>query len=149
MGEARFFVTVGVSVIAFEIVGCWYLVSLFGIFGAALVRVLYIIILFVTAWIRLYQRGVSGVSPVVKSALRIIVVSSICGVLVLLTGGSSFVNLVLSLGVAVLLYFGLMFVSREVNELDFHVAFSITPSRLHGSIRRIQRAYFGQKDRND
>jgi O-antigen/teichoic acid export membrane protein len=122
MGEARFFVVVGLAVIAFEILGCWYLTQWLGLLGSALIRSVYILLLFLTALGRTRQKGVSGLSSVLVSVLKIVVISLISGMLVAFIAPTDAFGLLFWLALAFLLFVVMLFAVREVNELDFRLS---------------------------
>ncbi|MCK4485110.1 MAG: oligosaccharide flippase family protein, partial [Candidatus Thorarchaeota archaeon] len=142
MGEARFFVVVGLAVIAFEILGCWYLTQWLGLLGSALIRAVYILLLFLTALGRTRQRGVSGLSSVLVSVLRIASVSLLSGMLVAFIAPTDAFGLLFWLALAFLLFIVMLFAVREINELDFRLLKSLVPKSMHGVIDRVSRLYF-------
>lgn len=142
MGEARFFWVVGLSVIVIEIVGCWQLTISFGLLGASVVRCLYITLLVVTASVRAKQIGVRVNRIVLKSALRIGAASLISAGIVWLVSPSGLVSTLLVLILAWTVMAVLLFLFREVQAIDFQVARSVLPKRLHGLVSRIERLYF-------
>ena len=144
MGEARFFVVMGLGIIAFEIVACWYFTSLFGLLGTSVVRSLYIVLLLVSALGRLRQKGVGGFTVVTKSILRIGVISVICGLLVVFAVPYDFITLLIWVLLSGVLYLVLIFLTREVIDLDFTLAKAILPSKIHSVIDRIRRGYMKQ-----
>ncbi len=141
LSEAKFFVVTGIGLILFEIVGCWYFTSWFGLLGSAIIRTLYIILLFLSSWMRLKQRGVRWMSATAPSFVRIIFAAVSAGILVFFMVPQNFISLIVSLGVAGLVYVLLLFILREFNELDFRLARAVIPSFMHGVINRIQSIY--------
>jgi O-antigen/teichoic acid export membrane protein len=141
MGEARFFLAVGLSVILFEIMLCMFLTSFLGLLGAALTRSAYILVLLITALARLHQKGARGLGVLGKSFIRIGLSAAIPGLLVRLIPVSGFLWFIYWLIVALLTYVLLLFLSREVNELDFRLAHSLLPTRTHGFLDRLKRFY--------
>jgi len=144
MGEARFFVAVGLGVIAFEIVGCWYLTLWLGLLGSAMVRSMYVILLFLSSWRRLRQRGIKGLGAVGFSVARIGIASLIAGMFVFYIAPVGFIDLAAWLIASAALYLLLLFAFREVNVLDFRMARALLPRKLHGLVDRLQRAYTGE-----
>ena len=142
MGEARFFVVVGLAVIVFEILGCWYLTQWLGLLGSALIRSVYILLLFLTALGRTRQRGVSGLSSVAVSVLKIAVISLISGMLVAFVAPTDAFGLLFWLALAFLLFIVMLFAVREVNELDFRLLNALAPKSMHGLIDWLRRLYF-------
>jgi len=142
MGEARFFVAVGLAVIVFEVLGCWYLTQWLGLLGSALIRSVYILLLFLTALGRTRQKGVSGLSSVAVSVLRIVVVSLVAGMLVAFFAPTDAIGLLFWLALAFLLFIVMLFAVREVNELDFRLLKSLAPELMHGPIDWLRRLYF-------
>ncbi|MGY5862668.1 MAG: oligosaccharide flippase family protein [Candidatus Thorarchaeota archaeon] len=142
MGEARFFVVVGLAVIAFEILGCWYLTLWLGLLGSALIRSAYILLLFLTALGRIRQKGVSGLSSLAMPLLKIVVVSLVAGLIVAVIAPTDALGLLFWLALAFLLFIVMLFAVREVNELDFRLLKSLAPKSMHGVIDRINRLYF-------
>ena len=142
MGEARFFVAVGLAVIVFEILGCWYLTQWLGLLGSALIRSVYILLLFLTALGRTRQKGVSGLSSVAVSVLKIVVISSISGMLVAFIAPTDAFGLLFRLVLAFLLFSVMLFAVREINELDFRLLKSLAPKSMHGVIDGVSRLYF-------
>ncbi|MFW9844483.1 MAG: oligosaccharide flippase family protein [Candidatus Thorarchaeota archaeon] len=141
LSEAKFFVVTGVGIIFFEIVGCWYVTSWFGLFGSALIRVMYIILLFLSSWMRLKQKGVSWIRSTVPSFGRITFAALAAGIIVLLIAPQDLVSLLISLAIAGTIYILLLFGLREVIELDFRLARAVLPRFMHGVIDRMQRVY--------
>lgn len=139
LGEAKFFIIVGFGVIVFEIVGCWYLTALFGILGTSIIRVAYIVLLFVSSVGRLRQLGVRGFEGAANSISKILFLSTLCGVIVFLVSPTGLVEIVLWVSLAGIFYILLLFVVREVTELDFRVARAILPD---GLVSRIENYYF-------
>jgi len=144
MGEARFFVAVGLVVIAFEVVSCWYLTLWLGLLGSAVVRSMYVILLFLSSWGRLRQRGIKGLGAIGFSVAKIGTASLIAGLFVFYIAPVGFLDLAVWLLVSVVLYLLLLFAFREVNVLDFRMARTLLPRRLHGLVDRLQRAYIGE-----
>jgi O-antigen/teichoic acid export membrane protein len=142
MGEARFFVIVGLAVIAFEILGCWYLTQWLGLLGSALIRSVYILLLFLTALGRIRQKGVSGLSSVAVSVLKIVVIASISGMLVAFIAPTDAFGLLFWLALAFFLFIVMLFVVREINELDFRLLKSLAPRSMHRPIDWLRRLYF-------
>lgn len=141
LSEAKFFVVTGIGIIFFEIVGCWYLTSWFGLFGSAVIRTMYIILLFLTSWIRLKQKGISWIRSTGSSFVRILLAAITAGILVVLMAPQNLISLLLSLVIAGLIYLLLLLGLREVNELDFKLARAVIPHFMHGLIDRIQSFY--------
>lgn len=141
ISETRFFLVVGIGVILFEIVGCWYFTLWLGLLGSALIRTTYIILLFLSSWIRLRQKGISWMSSTAPSFFRITLAALLASVLVFLIAPQNIINLVVSLAISGLVYILLLFVFREINELDFRLARAVTPNFMHSVINRIQSIY--------
>jgi O-antigen/teichoic acid export membrane protein len=141
MSEAKFFVISGICVIIFEIVGCWYLTSLLGLLGSALIRALYIILLFLSAWARLKQRGISWLGSIVPSILRITLAALLAGLLIFWLAPQDAASITLVFVISGLVYILLLFAFREINELDFLLASAVMPKFLHGVITRIHQIY--------
>ena len=141
LSEAKFFVVTGIGLILFEIVGCWYFTLWFGLLGSALIRTLYIILLFLSSWIRLKQKGVSWIRSTAPSFIRITLAALTAGILVSFMVPQNFISLIVSLVLAGLVYVLLLFILREINELDFRLARAVIPSFMHGVINRIQSIY--------
>jgi len=142
MGEARFFVIVGLTVIPFEIIGCWYLTQWLGLFGSALIRSSYILLLFLASLGRTRQRGVSGLSSVAVSVLKIVLISLVSGMLVAFIAPTDAFGLLFWLVLAFLLFIVMLFGVREINELDFRLVKSLAPTSMHRSIDWLRRLYF-------
>jgi O-antigen/teichoic acid export membrane protein len=143
MGEAKFFIIAGLGVIAFEMVGAWYFISWFGLLGSAIIRSLYVVLLFIASWGRLRQRGVMGLGAIGASVLRIGLASLIAGSLILIVKPIGVIALLFWVLSGAALYFLLLFVFREARILDFQIARSVLPRRLHGVVNRIEQAYLG------
>ncbi|MHA2078569.1 MAG: oligosaccharide flippase family protein [Candidatus Thorarchaeota archaeon] len=141
ISETKFFVAVGIGVILFEIVGCWYFTSWLGLLGSALIRTMYIILLFLSSWLRLRQKGISWMNSVAPSFFRIILAALSAGVLVLFIAPQNIIDLVVSFTIAGVIYILLLFIFREINELDFRMARAVMPSFMHGIINRIENIY--------
>jgi O-antigen/teichoic acid export membrane protein len=122
----------------FEIVGCWYLTAWFGVFGAALIRCLYVIALFVASLVRLRQLDIKRVAPKGRTVLRITVASVVAGLLLRFIGFGGLAELAVWGTVSLGVYLLLLLVFREPNTLDFRVARSIMPSRLHPAIEWLE-----------
>ncbi|NHJ13778.1 MAG: lipopolysaccharide biosynthesis protein [Candidatus Thorarchaeota archaeon] len=146
MGEAKFFVVLGVFIILFEIVGCWYLTSLFGLLGSALTRCIYVTLLFAVSWGRLKQRGLRGLSATVVSLGRVGLASAIGGLLVFFAAPSGIIELGLCLIMAILVYIPLLFLFREIKEIDFQLARAVLPTSVHGLVARVERIYFRKSE---
>ncbi|NHI82936.1 MAG: hypothetical protein EAX81_01345 [Candidatus Thorarchaeota archaeon] len=142
MGEARFFIIVGVFIIAFEIVGCWYLTSLFGLLGSVLVRCTYITLLFIASWARLKQRGLRGLGRTVISLGKVGTASALAGLIVFIASPSGIIELGLWLLVSIFAYSIFLFLFREMKDIDFQLARAVLPSSLHGLVSRVERIYF-------
>ena len=82
-----------------------------------------------------------GFAKVAKSILRIGVISVICSLVVVFAFPYSFITLLIWILFAGMLYLVLIFLTREVIELDFKIAKSILPSKLHSVIDRIRSGY--------
>ncbi|MHA1928341.1 MAG: hypothetical protein ACTSV2_07155, partial [Candidatus Thorarchaeota archaeon] len=141
LSEAKFFVVTGIGLILFEIVGCWYFTLWFGLLGSALIRTLYIILLFLSSWIRLKQKGVSWIRSTAPSFIRITLAALAAGILVFFMAPQNFISLIVSLILAGLVYVLLLFILREINELDFRLARAVIPSFIHRVLDRIQSIY--------
>jgi lipopolysaccharide exporter len=141
ISEAKFFVLTGIGVIVFEIAGCWYLTSWLGLFGSALIRTMYIILLFLTSWVRLKQRGIVWMRSIARSLVRIVFAAIAVGMLVFFMAPQSITSLVVSIAIAGLVYILLLFIFREINELDFRLARAVMPGFMQGVINRIQDVY--------
>ena len=148
MGEAKFFIVAGLCVIALEVIGAWYLILWLGLLGSAIIRSLYVILLFLGSWGRLLQRGVKGLSSVGFSLIRVGLASAIAGILVFIAQPTGVVDLVFWVLCGVALYVLLLFVFREVQVLDFKIARSVLPRRFHGVITKLERMYFGNSKRS-
>ncbi len=141
LSEAKFFVVTGIGVIIFEIIGCWYFTSWLGLFGSALIRTAYIILLFLASWIRLKQKGISWLKSTIPSFGKIIVAALIAGVLAFFMVPQNIISLIVSFAIAGVIYILLLFILREINELDFRLARAVIPSSMHGVVNRIQSIY--------
>lgn len=144
MGEARFFIIAGLGVIAFEVVGCWYLTLWLGLMGSAIIRSLYVVLLFLASWGRLRQLGVIGLGSIGVSVVKIGVASLIPGLLVGLVAPIGALDLLAWVLVSAVLYLVLLFVFREVEDLDFQMARAVLPKRFHGFLEWLQDAYMGE-----
>ncbi|MHA2207755.1 MAG: oligosaccharide flippase family protein [Candidatus Thorarchaeota archaeon] len=147
IGEAKFFIVAGLGIIAFEVIGAWFLIMWFGLLGSAIIRSLYVFLLFLASWGRLKQKGVIGLSSVGISALRVGAASTIAGLLVFLVQPTGVIDLAFWVSCGVALYVLLLFVLREAQALDFQIARSILPAKLHGVVLRIERAYSRESQR--
>jgi O-antigen/teichoic acid export membrane protein len=132
LGEERFFILVGIGVILFEVVGCWYMTSLLGLFGCAIVRCIYIVMLLLTALLRLKQRGVRSLPNMGLTSMRVVTSSVISGLLVFLIAPQGLLMLLLSVGATLLVYISLLLLFGEAKALDFRLLKAILPVRLHG-----------------
>ncbi len=141
LGEVKFFAVVGIGIVFFEIGSCWYLTSLLGLFGSALVRAMYIALLCITGLVRLRQRGIVGLASLAVSVGRITAASIACGMLVFLAAPSGFLSFLFWVAVAMALYVLLLFLFREITERDFRIARSVFPSSLLPLVNRIERVY--------
>ncbi len=146
MGEARFFIVVGLAVIVFEILGCWYLTQWLGLLGSALIRSGYILLLFLTALGRTRQKGVSGLSSLFVSILRIAAVSLVAGMLVAFIAPADALGLLFWLAMAFFFFIVMLFAVGEVKELDFRLLKSLAPKSMHGVIDRVSRLYLRNLD---
>lgn len=141
VGESKFFIVVGLAIIIFEIIGCWYLTALLGVFGAALIRCLYVIALFGASLLRLRQLGVVGVGPSRQTALRILISSIIAGLTLRLIGFEGLAQLAIWGILSLVLYLLLLLLLREPTRFDFRVARSILPTTLHPFVERLERHF--------
>jgi O-antigen/teichoic acid export membrane protein len=141
MGEAKFFIAAGLGVIAFEIMGAWYLILWLGLLGSAIIRSLYVFILFIASWGRLRQKGVMGLGTIGVSVLKVGFASVIAGYLVYLVQPTGIIDLLFWVLCGAALYFLLLFGLREPRALDFQIARSVLPMRLHGIVKMIERRY--------
>lgn len=141
LGEVKFFAVVGVGIILFEIGSCWYLTSLLGLLGSALVRAMYIALLCITGLVRLRQRGIVGLASLAVSVCRIVAASVICGMLVYLAAPLSILSFLFWMAIAMGLYVLLLFLFGEITERDFRIARSILPSSIVPVVDRIERVY--------
>ena len=148
MGEAKFFIVVGLCIIAFEVIGAWYLILWLGLLGSAIIRSLYVIMLFLASWGRLRQRGIRGLGPVGLSLIRVGLASTITGILVLMAQPTGVVHLIFWVLLGAALYILLLFVFREARALDFQIARSVLPRQLQRIITVIERIYFGNSKRS-
>jgi O-antigen/teichoic acid export membrane protein len=145
MGEAQFFIAAGIGIIAFEIVGSWYLTAWLGLLGSAITRTLYVLLLFLASWGRLKQKGVRGLSGTVSSVVKVGVASFLAGLLVFLASPIGIIELAIWLLLAIGVYFLLLFVFREVKVIDFQLARAVLPRFMHGLLKRIENVYFRSK----
>ncbi|MHA1936208.1 MAG: oligosaccharide flippase family protein [Candidatus Thorarchaeota archaeon] len=145
LGEARFFVNVGVGVIIFEVVGCWYLTSWLGLLGSAITRCAYIFLLFITAIVQLHRRGLRIERSLVKTVLRIGLASTISSLLVFVISPSDVLYVAMWLLISIGVYIFLLFVFREVSSLDFRLARTVLPTIFHPTIDRVEQVYHGLK----
>ncbi|MHA2353657.1 MAG: lipopolysaccharide biosynthesis protein [Candidatus Thorarchaeota archaeon] len=143
MGEAKFFIAAGLGVIAFEIIGAWYLIMWLGLLGSAIIRSLYVFLLFIASWGRLRQKGVRGLGTIGISVLKVGFASVIAGCFVYLVQPAGVFDLVFWILCGAALYFLLLFGFREARALDFQIARSVLPMRLHGVVKKIERTYLG------
>ena len=141
LSEAKFFVVTGIGVIFFEIVGCWYFTSWFGLLGSALIRTMYIVMLFLTSWMRLRQKGIFWTRSTGPSFVRITLAALAAGILVFFMAPQNIISLIVSFVVAGLVYVLLLFILREINELDFRLARAVIPSQMQRIINRMQSIY--------
>ncbi len=139
VGESRFFIMVGSSIIVFEIIGCWYLTAWFGVFGAALIRSVYVLALFAASLIRLRQLDIRNVTPKGHTVLRVVFASSAAGLLLRFVGFDGLIEMAIWGIISLAVYILLLLVLREPNSLDFRVARSVAPSRLHPAIDWLER----------
>jgi O-antigen/teichoic acid export membrane protein len=143
MGEAKFFILAGLSIIAFEIIGAWYLILWLGLLGSAIIRSLYIFLLFFASWGRLRQKGVMGLGTIGVSVLKVGFASVIAGIFVYLVQPTGVIDLLFWVVCGAALYFLLLLGFREARALDFQIARSVLPMRLHGLVKNIERIYLG------
>ncbi|MFW9803325.1 MAG: lipopolysaccharide biosynthesis protein [Candidatus Thorarchaeota archaeon] len=141
MGEAKFFIFTGLGIIVFEIIGAWYLIGWLGLLGSAVIRALYVTILFISSWARLYQRGVIGLGSVSISVIRIGLASVMAGCIVFLVHPVGIIDLAFWVLSGALAYICLLFGFREVRGLDFQIARAVLPTRLHGVVKRLEHIY--------
>jgi O-antigen/teichoic acid export membrane protein len=141
LGESRFFIFSGLAVILIEIIGCWYTISLFGLFGAAIVRACYILLLFLMAWIKLRQHEISKARPAVSSLPRVSLASIVSAIIVFVMAPQDIATFVISVGIALGVYLLLLLVSMEVNKLDFRLAKHILPAKTHRCLDRLEKVF--------
>jgi len=147
MSEARFFLVAGALIIVIEITIGWFLIPLFGLFGAALTRTLYVLILFVITYIKIRRLGILRLISLIPSVVRIATASIIAGLLVFLISPIGLLSMGFWLVVAMVSYFILLFVLKEVTEFDFKLASSILPSIFQSLLARIKTRYFSYKQK--
>ena len=143
MGESRFFVVVGVGVIVFEIVVCWFLTGLLGLLGAAITRSVYVSFLLLASLLRAQQLGVRGLRSLAPDVLKISVAAAFGSLVCIFMAPTGLVTLGLGAAGSLAVYLLLLFASREIRPLDFRVVRHVLPVRLHGLVARIERAYLG------
>ncbi|MDF1540734.1 MAG: oligosaccharide flippase family protein [Candidatus Thorarchaeota archaeon] len=141
MGETRFFVISGISIIGFEIVGCWLLTSILGLLGSAIIRCIYILMLFLAAWGRLKQRGLSWARSTVQSSGVIMLASILTGLLVLLLNPINMIGLIGAVLLSIPLYVFLLLLAREVTSMDFQIVKSILPRPIHQHLDKFHDLY--------
>jgi O-antigen/teichoic acid export membrane protein len=143
LGEARFFALIGIVVIVFETIGCWYLTGLLGLLGAAIIRALYILVLFVSSFMRLRSRDIRLPRHMRGSFLRVVIASGVGSLPILLASPEGLVEFIFWGVMGLASYALLLFLLREVNELDFLVAEAILPGDLKRLVRWIRGLYSG------
>ncbi|MGQ4870599.1 MAG: oligosaccharide flippase family protein [Candidatus Thorarchaeota archaeon] len=146
MGEAAFFLITGVAIIVFEILGCWYLTSLYGLLGSAIIRCAYVMLLLVASLVRVHQRGIRGLSRLARPLLKVSVASVLSGLFVLSMSPRNLLECALWCCLALLIYAVLLLLLREVRDVDFRVARHILPARVHGIVNALERVYLGETD---
>lgn len=144
LSEARFFILTGIGVFFVELILCIYLTSSLGLLGAALVRCVYICLLFLSAYMWLRRNGIIWLSNEVRSIIRILCASIPSSLLLLVLSPLDLPSLVVYAMLSLLVYMGLLFLFREVTALDFKIARRLLPLRLHGIITRIEQAYLSE-----
>ncbi len=141
MGEAQFFIYSGTGIIIFEVIGCLYLTSVLGLLGCAIIRCMYIVLLFAAALVRLRQRGIRTLRMLWPSTVRISAASIVSGILVFLMFPSDLLSLIMWVATGLTLYLLLLFASREVNRMDFRLVRTVLPHFCHGFIDYLERRY--------
>jgi O-antigen/teichoic acid export membrane protein len=146
LGEARFFVFIGITIIAIEIVGCWFLTIQLGLLGTCLIRSIYIFILAFSAYGRLRQHGLNCFTGLGSSFAKIVSASIPPALLVSLLPSMGLIAFTLWLALSLGLYVLLLFLFREVTQLDFHLAKSVLPMYLRGFLEKLQGVYLGSSE---
>jgi O-antigen/teichoic acid export membrane protein len=141
LSETRFFILSGTGVILFELIGCWYLTYMLGFIGCAIIRCLYIGILFLAAWARLRQHKIYWARLTIRPAVKISMAASIAALVTFILNPVSLPSLVFGVFASSFVYFFLLFLLREVSRQDFAIAKAILPTALHGVIDLVQRNY--------
>ncbi|MHA1216765.1 MAG: hypothetical protein ACTSPX_05535 [Candidatus Thorarchaeota archaeon] len=144
MGEAAFFLVTGLAIIVFEVLGCWYLTSLYGLLGSAIVRCAYVFLLLVASLVRVRQRGIRGLSRLARPLLKVSVASILSGLFVLFMGPRNLLECAVWCCLGLLIYAVLLLLLREVRDVDFRVARHILPTRLHGVVNAVERVCLGE-----
>ncbi len=141
LGESRFFIYIGLSVILFEIVLCWYLTSWLGLLGSAMTRALYVSVLFAASLQKIHGHGVHYSRMLPVSLAKILCAAIISGsILWILRPASSF-DFVLLAACALTLYLVLLLPLREIKSFDFTLFYSVAPKQVHGPVQWIERKY--------
>ncbi len=141
LGEKRFFLTIGISVITFEIIACWFLTLWLGLFGCAIVRVIYITILFLSAWKKITTYGVYPFKYSVHTLIRVFPLSIAISFLILVARPISLLQLVVFVSSGFLVYLISLILLRTFSNSDFVLVKQILPSFLHNTLDFMQRNF--------
>lgn len=141
VGESKFFMVVGVSVIAFEILACLILTSWLGLLGTSLVRVGYVCLLFITAWARLQNRGVKHRHKLGESCVRLTIAAILSAILFRILYPTSLTSLFVISLIVGLMYLLVLFGLKEIKEIDFVIAQEVLGIRFQRLIEKISKHY--------
>jgi len=137
MGQGRFFLISGILIIVIELSTSMYLISKFELLGASITRSIYVFLLFLIAYAKLRELGISKLGKIIPSLLRILLASLAAGLFVWLLSPEGIIPMLISMVMAVGIYFALIFLLKEAIESDFRTVKLVLPSMFHSFIDKL------------
>ena len=146
LGESRFFIVSGVTVIGFELTASWYLTAQLGLLGSAVARALYIFLLAIIAIRQLRHREIRKMSQLSSTLLRAVFASTVSGLLLFLVSPSTLLTVVLWFLISFFVYLIILLLIGEAKSIDFEIARALLPSRWHGMLDKLESKLLGQTE---
>ncbi|MFW9850623.1 MAG: oligosaccharide flippase family protein [Candidatus Thorarchaeota archaeon] len=145
-GEKKFFIYVGLFVIAFEVAGCWILTSMLGLLGASIIRAIYIGVLFLSALAAVHKQNPFRYRSLIRSIIKITLSATICSVLIFFFPPYDIMSLLLWIGLLAIFYLGLLFLTREISKVDFTLAKMLFPNQIESLIQKLEDMYLKREN---
>ena len=146
LGESRFFIVSGLTVIGFELTASWYLTAQLGLLGSAVARALYITLLAIIAIHQLRHREIRKFRSLSGTLLRASFASTISGLLLFVVSPSNILTVILWFLVSFFLYLILLLLIGEARSIDFQIARALLPSRWEGMLDKLESRLLGETD---